>query len=93
MRFLYTNLSISYDQTLFFSTLVCKQSKNDPLKHKNIHTKLKLFHLVCFQHKKSRKLRKIYIPKCIFSIWYVKTKKTWQLYKFTTLVLKITLNS
>ena len=34
----------------------------------------------------------MYIPKCIFSIWYVKTKKTWQLYKFTTLVLKITLN-
>ena len=26
-------------------------------------------------------------------LWYVKTKKTWQLYKITTLVLKIILNS
>ena len=26
-------------------------------------------------------------------LWYVKTKKTWQLLKITTLVLKITLNS
>ena len=60
---------------LIYTTLVCKQSKNAPLKHKNIHTKLKLFRLVCIQNKKSRKLRKIYIPKCIFSIWYVKTKK------------------
>ena len=26
-------------------------------------------------------------------LWYVKTKKTWQLLKITTFVLKITLNS
>ena len=60
---------------LIYTTLVCKQSENAPLKHKNIHTKLKLFRLVCIQHKKYRKLRKIYIPKCIFTTLICKNKK------------------
>lgn len=43
--------------------------------------------------KKVENYGKFTYQNAFLQLWYAKTKKTWQLLKNTTLVLKITLNS